>query len=400
MGHFKIADKLGIILCAGVMSLLPIGAGVAFAQSIPAKVKAPAENPAKKKEEAQRLVAAGVKAYESGKLDNAVESLSAGMRAGGLPSQQMAKALYVRGLAYRKQGKPALAISDLTSAVWLKGGLSETERSDAMENRVAAYREAGLGEGVAVPKARTSSGPQTAAATATPAAAPEAKPSGWQTATIGSTSTVTPAPSAAPALGLASTDQSETPSPASTSSSTGIGTSVSNFFGNMFGSTPSSANAAPSPAAGEAPKPAEQKVAAASTASWGDATRVSPTAVRTPRGTDAAPAAPAAAPPVRQAAIQPAPAPAPAAPAAATGKYQLQVAAVRSRPDAEAVAARLKKEHSFRLDAREPVIDEAVYGNMGTFYRVRVGPYADASEPKQLCSAIKSGGFDCMVVTK
>ena len=35
---------------------------------------------------------------------------------------------------------------------------------------------------------------------------------------------------------------------------------------------------------------------------------------------------------------------------------------------------------------------------MGTFYRVRVGPYADAKEPQQLCGGLRSSGFDCLVV--
>ncbi len=57
----------------------------------------------------------------------------------------MAKALYYRGTAYRKQGKPAQAISDLTTAAWLKGGLSDSDRAQAMEQRQLAYSEAGLG---------------------------------------------------------------------------------------------------------------------------------------------------------------------------------------------------------------------------------------------------------------
>ncbi len=48
---------------------------------------------------------------------------TAAISGGGLASQQMAQALYYRGLAYRKKGKPGLAIPDLTSAVWLKDGL-------------------------------------------------------------------------------------------------------------------------------------------------------------------------------------------------------------------------------------------------------------------------------------
>ena len=57
-------------------------------------------------------------------------------------------------------------------------------------------------------------------------------------------------------------------------------------------------------------------------------------------------------------------------------------------------------EHGGELGARQPEVTEAVLGNMGTFYRVRVGPYADAKEPQQLCGGLRSSGFDCLVVTQ
>ncbi len=105
--------------------------------------------PAAKKKDpaaAERSYAAGVKAFEAGKMAEAVQSLSAALANGGLPAPQMAKALYYRGAAYRKQEKPAQAISDLTTAVWLKGGLSDADKAQAIEQRQMAYREAGLGD--------------------------------------------------------------------------------------------------------------------------------------------------------------------------------------------------------------------------------------------------------------
>ena len=35
---------------------------------------------------------------------------------------------------------------------------------------------------------------------------------------------------------------------------------------------------------------------------------------------------------------------------------------------------------------------------MGTFYGVRLGPYASAGEPEPMCGALRSDGFDCLVV--
>ncbi len=56
--------------------------------------------------------------------------------------------------------------------------------------------------------------------------------------------------------------------------------------------------------------------------------------------------------------------------------------------------------HAEQLGGRQPEVDEAVIGSMGTFYRVRLGPYASAKEPEQLCVALRSDGFDCLVVTQ
>ena len=73
---------------------------------------------------------------------------------------------------------------------------------------------------------------------------------------------------------------------------------------------------------------------------------------------------------------------------------------MRSRSEADALAAKLIGRHGGELGSRQPEISEAVLGSMGTFYRVRVGPYADAEEPQQLCGGLRSSGFDCLVVTQ
>jgi hypothetical protein len=73
---------------------------------------------------------------------------------------------------------------------------------------------------------------------------------------------------------------------------------------------------------------------------------------------------------------------------------------VRSRSEAYALSVRLVSQYAGELGTRRPQVDQAVIGSMGTFYRVRLGPYADANEPKQLCGALRSTGFDCLVVTQ
>ncbi|HEU0063217.1 MAG TPA: tetratricopeptide repeat protein, partial [Hyphomicrobiaceae bacterium] len=79
--------------------------------------------------EAQRAVEHAAKLIDAGKTEQAVQALSATLTGGNLPPAVMARALLLRGIAYRQQKKPAQAIADFTSALWLKGGLSESDRA-------------------------------------------------------------------------------------------------------------------------------------------------------------------------------------------------------------------------------------------------------------------------------
>jgi cell division protein FtsN len=81
-------------------------------------------------------------------------------------------------------------------------------------------------------------------------------------------------------------------------------------------------------------------------------------------------------------------------------QYRVQVASVRSRSEAYALAVRLVSQHSGALEGRKPEIQEAVIGSMGTFYRVRLGPYASSEESQQICGSLRATGFDCLVVTQ
>lgn len=352
----------------------------------------------------EKLYNAGIKAYEAGKHADAIKHLGAAIRAGGLQKTQIAKALYYRGLAFRKKGKPGQAISDLTSAYWLNEGLTTAQRSDALSNRNAAYREAGISNAPAAS--------ESVVVAAEPAVMPApslgAGTSGWETATVGKT--------AQPVTNASSTSQSTFPAPAvaaapagksgtsaSDSSDSGSSGGVGGFFSsitNLFtGGSSSSSQSAPSQnenldtAASIATKP--------ETLSWTQTTQVAPAQppakpkkpaqVTTPFTTQVAAVTPPAV------VVQPSK---PKVTNAPSGKYRLQVAAVRSRSEADAVAARLMQKYGGKLGQRRPVVDEAVIGSMGTFYRVRVGPYANAKEPQQLCGTLRTSGFDCLVVTQ
>lgn len=524
--------KRSAILAA---ALLAAGANGAFAAE-PAKSKAEygqsaskggEQGVAKKGDPSVALKAydTGAKAYEAGKFNEAVTSLSAALANGGLPSQQMAKALYYRGAAYRKQGKPAQAISDLTTAVWMKGGLSDTDRAQALDERKTAYQEAGLGDtppaigqapldapaktaaaasaqapaaapvpskpgatltqvtpqsGIGsffsslIPSSLTSSSPvpsapapvaETAATAGQAAPAPVAAapvavatssvpspfdvPAGpapkavaqqaqevaafapaavsvsgspaapaaadvpaFQTQTTGaSAAAMAPAPAppasapaaqvsfaepaaapAAPAPALsalppdAPAEPSTGPSPLAQAGEavSNAGKSVGSFFGNLFKGNGAGETATQTPSS---PVATSSTGPSTAVSSWNGSTEV-----------EAASSANKAKAPKPVTAAAPAQAPAPGV--QPSGRYRLQVAAVRSREEANQLAAGLKQKHMAMLGAAEPVVDEAVIGNFGTFYRVRVGPYADAKVPGQMCSSLRPHGYDCLVVSQ
>lgn len=509
------------MLQTAAAALLLSAAGLLAGQEAAAaqakKSAKPAEAAQKDTAAIQRAYAAGAKAFEGGDMAGAEQQLSVALQGGGLPNAQMARALYLRGSAYRRLGRPAQAISDLTTAIWLKGGLSETDKAKATEERQLAYREAGLGEtpptigaapldqspkapgapppaagaqvvqvtqqsfwnGFSLPSLTGSSQPAQPAAAAPPAAAPEqqqsssfwsflpsfggsqapaaetaaaeasvpaagfttsvasaeaaappaagfapqpeaapqAQTSSWTTQTADAAAAA-PQPAAAPSyapapepaglhpMGAAPAPAASAPASEGASWSNplaGSGTAVSNFFGNVFGGgTPAAPQAEASPVT---------TGSTAATPGWAPDTTVvtAQTSSMVQRGPDSPPADPTAQPtelPWTAAAGTPAAEPRAAKPAkvaaaaAGGGKYKLQVAAVRSRAEAEKLAATLNGYPPVRDGLVRPEIDEAVIGSMGTFYRVRLGPYADAREPDQLCKTLRPQGFDCLVVTQ
>jgi tetratricopeptide (TPR) repeat protein len=84
----------------------------------------------------------GAASLAAGKYSDAVRQLSATINSEAASPGEAAKALYLRGIAYRKLGEPARAAADLGAAVWL--GLPESDRVKALVNRGLAYRSAGL----------------------------------------------------------------------------------------------------------------------------------------------------------------------------------------------------------------------------------------------------------------
>jgi cell division septation protein DedD len=274
--------------------------------------------------EAQRAIEAAQKQLQAGRTEQAVQGLTAVLSGGNLPPAILARAFYVRGMAYRQQRRTAQAVSDLTSALWLKGGLGGEERDAAIRERSAAYADAGLAD-------------------RGEAEAPAPKTSGsWLSGLFGSSSE--PPPQRRPAPPSAAKTEPAAPAPAA-----------------ALGGWATTSRTQAEPAQVERPAPAQRSVAAAP------------------------------APPPRTEAPR-----APPPSARTEGRYQVQLAAVRTEAEAYALAAKAKREAA--LASREPWIDHTVIGNMGAFYRVRFGPFASAQETQAVCTKLQGSGFDCMPV--
>ena len=251
--------------------------------------------------------------------------------------QSWPRRLYLRGIAYRQQSKPALAISDLTSALWLKGGLGETDRADALKQRSAAYADAGLTETGEADAARRTAAKERASAPGKGWTAVANEPSTRhrvsQPSTVAATGSRTcsahpvragrrrrtPPPSTAPSL------------PQQTAS---------------IRETRRRSHHQPRRRASPRHGPAARRSSRAA-------------AARNARRRDGDPA-PAAGKP--------------------EGKFRVQLAIVRTKAEAHALAAQgqARARGCCSLPGK-PEIDQTVLGNMGSFYRVRVGPFATAA---------------------
>ncbi len=349
---------LRLALLALPLAALPMGNRV-HAQAAAAAAAAEAEDDEQgpqaatvsaktpKPADAQKALDAATKSLEAGKAEQAIQQINTLLAGPKLDVRTMARAMVIRGSAWRKQGKPAQAIADLTSALWLKGGLSEADRTAALATRTEAYREAGLADAGPAPDPKGSANKRA------------------ESTTVASSSQrqeAQPAPSVEPR-----------PSPAATTQKSSGG-----FFTNLFGG-----GAASGPATETAER--EKRKASPQSAigsSWSSATDVTPVPPKT--GTKAAPVAAGSVTTSSTAST-------------AGGRYRVQVASVRSRSEAQALASRVKAQHAAILGSRQLEIDETVIGNMGTFYRVRIGPYANAEEPSPLCAKLRGSGLDCLI---
>jgi cell division septation protein DedD len=87
-----------------------------------------------------------------------------------------------------------------------------------------------------------------------------------------------------------------------------------------------------------------------------------------------------------------------AAQPAAGGSYRVQIGALRSEEDAQKVIAQAKKSSGDLLAGLAFDVRRADLGEKGTYYRVQLGPLADAAAASGLCDKLKDRKLGCMVV--
>ncbi len=350
----------------------------------------------------QAALTNGTASYKAGKYDNAARQLTAAINSDALNPGLAANALYLRGMAYRKLNQPSRAIADLGAAIWL--GLPPSDRLAAQVNRALSYRAAGLSaEAEAeIASARKSglnsevdallaeSGGAADASIAAfstevhvedQASAPTPPPTRTADASAQWTTSVASAPEPSVALAKPPTppaagswDTAVSPSDAGSDKPASSGNRLTRWFSSL--TTSSGDQSPPPPSERSAPPPAAGT-------GWTTQTQT--------RGEDASPppqphiaeATPAAQPPATS----------------SGGGYRLQLTASRSEDEAKQLWQQVLNQHK-ELAGREPLIEKTEIGNLGTFYRLQIGPFPDKAESLKLCNALKQSGVDCFLVMR
>ncbi len=132
---------------------------------------------------------------------------------------------------------------------------------------------------------------------------------------------------------------------------------------------------------------------------------VPPVPVEQPAASAAAPATPPTsaptltlAKPIPTAPPAPPAPPAPVANVSDAGRVTVQLAAYRTRANAERGWQRLRAAHPDQLGDRSLIMREIDLGDRGIYYRVRTGPFADVAAAKAFCSLLRPRDQDCLVI--
>ena len=372
----------------------------------------------------------GAASLAAGKYDAAVRQLSATINSDSASPGDAAKALYLRGIAYRKMGEPARAAADLGAAIWL--GLPQADRVKALVNRGLAYQAAGLSkEGEAelaaarklggsreVDDIIAEGGGAPAGAAAIAAFATEVTPGDDAGGSASSQPRSAPVSSFRPSVGGVQPPPpppaAAEPPPTRTANASPGSWSTSVADKSQPASSKSSGGNVVSPAGGEASPMLAGSARPKRRLPRRRRRQPQPKPLHRPSRRRPRPLPPArAGPPApnqevasagggesksrwsrlwgrtaeADATAQPAPSP------AAGGGYRLQLATSRSEAEAQALWKQASKSQS--LDGISPQIEQVDIGNFGTFYSLRIGPFPDKAESLKVCNALKRSGIDC-----
>jgi cell division protein FtsN len=98
---------------------------------------------------------------------------------------------------------------------------------------------------------------------------------------------------------------------------------------------------------------------------------------------------------------KPDPAPVAAASASAlSGSHLVQVGAFRSQGEADGQWLKMQGKLGAFLDGKGKDVEVADLGAKGTYYRLRIGPFASADDAKTYCAGLKERGTDCLIKAK
>lgn len=75
----------------------------------------------------------------------------------------------------------------------------------------------------------------------------------------------------------------------------------------------------------------------------------------------------------------------------------VQVTSQRTEQDARSAYANLQKRFPQVLGPYQASIQSATVADRGTYYRVRVGPFASNGDASTVCNNLRSAGGDCVV---
>lgn len=120
--------------------------------------------------------------------------------------------------------------------------------------------------------------------------------------------------------------------------------------------------------------------------------QAAPAAIPAPPPTSAPPPSPAKPPRTEL--------PAPVANVSDVDRAMVQLAAYRTRANAERGWQRLRAAHPDQLGDRALTLRKVDLGDRGIYYRVRTGPFADVAAAKEFCTLMRARDQDCLVIPR